>query len=275
MGNILFPFQMVKKGSNIILYGGGNVGQNYFYQLQKSGYCNIVHWVDRDVEQFPPDLGIEDIHILKEVKDYDYLVIAIRRADLLNSVFELLDEYGVKKEKIVWWDPLMDIKSDYKQRLSVNNILKYCIDKEPTSKTERIKVRCFYAANFWNSSLHSVVRAFSKDKKFEVLVIGLREKKEMYLEHNVKYINAETYILWKDKPDIVFLTGWEYNRKDIFKDLRKYTKLIVGLHFSLVKWHESFLSHIRRVEKEMSFESNPDIYMINIYMMVYIKKDYL
>lgn len=47
----LFPFSEVKRGSDIVLYGAGTYGQRLYKYLQKTGFCKVVAWVDRNFEE--------------------------------------------------------------------------------------------------------------------------------------------------------------------------------------------------------------------------------
>ena len=42
----LFPFEFVEKGSKIVIFGAGKVGQNYIQQLNLSNYCKLLFVVD-------------------------------------------------------------------------------------------------------------------------------------------------------------------------------------------------------------------------------------
>lgn len=44
----VFPFDKVPKGSSIILYGAGYVGKTYYHQIERTNYCKVVAWVDRE-----------------------------------------------------------------------------------------------------------------------------------------------------------------------------------------------------------------------------------
>lgn len=53
---LLFPFEMIPKDSNIILYGAGGCGIGFSRQIVNSGYCNILLWVDQKYELFESSL---------------------------------------------------------------------------------------------------------------------------------------------------------------------------------------------------------------------------
>lgn len=97
----MFPFDKVKSGSNIILYGAGKVGDTYISQLERINYCNVIAWVDKNYEVYLPDKKVESIEIIREIENYDYIVIAIDSKDIREKVLEWLVSVGVNSKKIV------------------------------------------------------------------------------------------------------------------------------------------------------------------------------
>lgn len=96
----LFPFEKVQKGANIILYGAGAVGGTYYKQLEKSGYCQCILWVDKNAEA----LGDSRIKNIDCINDYscDYVIIAIENKNICNLVREWLLCKGITEDKIVY-----------------------------------------------------------------------------------------------------------------------------------------------------------------------------
>lgn len=95
----IFPFDKIRKGSSIVLYGAGQVGQTLYNQLQKLEYCNIAGWVDQDYFIYDNDL-IKEIGQIKSMV-YDYVLIAISSADICMKVRENLVRMGVEPSRIV------------------------------------------------------------------------------------------------------------------------------------------------------------------------------
>lgn len=54
----LFPFSEVQRGSDIILYGAGTYGQRLYAYLKKTGFCNVVLWLDRNYAALR-EMGLE------------------------------------------------------------------------------------------------------------------------------------------------------------------------------------------------------------------------
>lgn len=101
----VFPFSKVEKGTSIILYGGGEIGRHYYRQVFSQDYCNIILWVDKNVEkcrgQGVPVVSIENILSCEE--SWDYVVIAIDNYRIVSEVMRvLMEEYKVPREKILF-----------------------------------------------------------------------------------------------------------------------------------------------------------------------------
>lgn len=103
----LFPYEEVEKNSRIIIYGIGQVGQEYCEQLLSNVYCNILCVIDNfsTMQQYK---GIR-VHRIDEVRDYrmDYIVIAIADETLAKEIREGLQEKGIENCKIIHKDHLI------------------------------------------------------------------------------------------------------------------------------------------------------------------------
>lgn len=95
----IFPFDRVQKGSNIILYGAGRVGQTFYKQLQKLDYCRVVGWIDMNAQIYDK----YEIHTPEYIVklDYDILVIAIDSIKTAENIRNSLCERGIEKDKII------------------------------------------------------------------------------------------------------------------------------------------------------------------------------
>lgn len=102
IGKWLFPFDKVKKGSNIIIYGYGKVGKTYIQQLEKLNFCNVICIVDSAYEKYQDNGGkifpIE--HIVN--KRYDYIVIANASDDVKHKIKNvLMNNFNVEEKSIL------------------------------------------------------------------------------------------------------------------------------------------------------------------------------
>lgn len=98
--NIIFPFEDIRKGSRIVLYGAGDVGQAFYHQIKRKDYCSLVGWLDQRWEKSEeletPFIRSKD---LEEVA-YDTLVIAVSNAKTAETIRQNLIELGVDRQKI-------------------------------------------------------------------------------------------------------------------------------------------------------------------------------
>lgn len=96
----LFPFNLVEKGSKIIIYGMGNFGRSYLGQVLAINYCDVLYISDKvhkkDISGIPyisPD-NIRNVA-------YDKVVVAIYNAGFAKEASDALIELGVSKDKII------------------------------------------------------------------------------------------------------------------------------------------------------------------------------
>ena len=97
----LFPYEKVPQGSHIIIYGAGDVGQEYLKQMLLTGYADVVCFLDRAFDKYPfmiiPVLSPEKVVQV----EFDYVVIAMKTAIFYNDISNFLQEKGVAAEQIV------------------------------------------------------------------------------------------------------------------------------------------------------------------------------
>lgn len=118
----LLPFEKLKKGSKVVLYGAGEVGQWYLEQLKLTGYAKVVAVVDRKWSYYgsmeAPLMAPDELLVL----DYDQVLICIEKCDVAMSVADTLEQsYGIPRDKIVLGNDSL---------LAVPNFLKPA-DKKP------------------------------------------------------------------------------------------------------------------------------------------------
>ena len=101
-GAYRFPYELVEKGSSIILYGAGNVGRSYYRQIQENSYCDIAAWADKC-----GDTKGSMIMLPNKIPEYDYskIVLAVANEKVANVIIKELHELGISKNKIVWSIP--------------------------------------------------------------------------------------------------------------------------------------------------------------------------
>lgn len=94
----------IPNGSRIVLYGGGELGQKYRTQLVNKKELQYIGCVDFGYEKFKGgELLVQSPDVLKELA-YDYLVITIKNPDKAGQVRMQLEEFGVEKKRILWFE---------------------------------------------------------------------------------------------------------------------------------------------------------------------------
>ncbi len=98
-----FPYELVKPGSNIAIYGAGNVGKSFKKTMSLSGYANVLLWVDRNYANLV-EMGVREPEILKGNEGIDKVIIAINNIATAKEVREYLQGLEIDPQKIVWMD---------------------------------------------------------------------------------------------------------------------------------------------------------------------------
>lgn len=97
----LFPYNKVGKDAEIILYGAGDVGIDYYRQVKDTGYCKIILWVDKrkcgSTVEGSIISSIDDI----DIGEKKVILIAVEDEDLRNKIRKDLIGYGVKNNCIL------------------------------------------------------------------------------------------------------------------------------------------------------------------------------
>lgn len=98
----MFPFHMVPAGSKIVLWGAGKVGKIYHEQIKRLSYCKIAAWVDKNYKEYSKQ-GVQNVNVVNDSLDFDYIVIAIFSEAVKNSIALWLSERGILEERVVWY----------------------------------------------------------------------------------------------------------------------------------------------------------------------------
>lgn len=99
--NYLFPYEKIPSGSKILIYGAGDLGQDYLLQMQITNYCEVVAVADRNYFKYPamtvPLIGSDRIYEY----DFDYVVIALRMGTAYPEIKRILNSQGIEDDRIV------------------------------------------------------------------------------------------------------------------------------------------------------------------------------
>lgn len=104
----LFPFDMVKPDSRVIIYGMSAIGISYVKQIIYTGYCKLLYGIDRNYEELNYDDQIKKIvnvypvsQVCENIGAYDYIVIASDNARNIKDMYDSLETIGIIKTKII------------------------------------------------------------------------------------------------------------------------------------------------------------------------------
>lgn len=97
----LFPYEKIPYGSKIIIYGAGDLGQDYLFQMEVTHYCKVVAIADRNYKKYSPMsvrlISPKDIHLF----EFEYVVIALRMQAAYPELLRVLNGQGVDKTRII------------------------------------------------------------------------------------------------------------------------------------------------------------------------------
>lgn len=99
-----FPFGRIPKGSDIVLYGAGDAGKDFYAQFTESGYCNVKLWVDNNYKSLKErGLNVSPVEDISVVL-YDYIIIAVVERSTYEAIKADLLNKGIDAGKIIWVD---------------------------------------------------------------------------------------------------------------------------------------------------------------------------
>lgn len=102
----LFPFDAVKQGENICIFGGGVVGQVFINQLLQTNYAGKIWWCDKNAEKFTRNTRVpcckpENV----DMKEVHKVVIAVAQKEVAEDIEKDLLTRNIDKCNIIWKDP--------------------------------------------------------------------------------------------------------------------------------------------------------------------------
>lgn len=96
----------LRASKNVVLYGAGVVGRDFYKQLLRSEKINIYIWIDQNYEKYKTEnLPVQPPECLENV-EFDYIIVAVLRENVYKNIAESLKKYSVPQEKIIWKRPL-------------------------------------------------------------------------------------------------------------------------------------------------------------------------
>ncbi len=122
-----FPYDKIKPGEEVILYGFGDVGRQYYWQIIETGYCKIKYVVDKKYNNSSfAGLPVKSPECLKD-DDETRIVVGVR--DKTDEVVRSLIDMGVDRQRIVSVDHSIEYPISSRKMRSSINILRYTFDE--------------------------------------------------------------------------------------------------------------------------------------------------
>jgi ADP-heptose:LPS heptosyltransferase len=107
MRKFAFPIDDIKRGSNVIFYGAGDVGSQLLSFVRKTGYCNVLCTLDANAPEKQDYRTVvkkpEEIQGIAP-SDYDYVLICLYSRTLTAEAAKILSDCGVPAHKLVVFD---------------------------------------------------------------------------------------------------------------------------------------------------------------------------
>jgi len=233
----LFPYDIIPRHSNIIVYGAGNVGQEYLEQIEQTNWCVVICFADKDYARYkwmkitvrnPEDLFVDAV--------YDFVVIAIESLEIVDKVKNNLLKMGVPTEKII------NVSERY---LEKNRQKSICYDEE-TEKDDTVKIAYQIVGSMgtyiiYLKLLEEIVRVCPNCSVDVFCKIG--QAKWFYEKHpNVRSLREYNELKSeKDKYDVVLKIGHVVRLERLFYN--KVNRLCPELADKLRRLHDKFLNY--------------------------------
>lgn len=102
-----FPYNLVPKGTRVMIYGAGNVGKSYVNALKLTDYAEIAGWTDKKYDSIKEYHGVH-LTSPEQIKEteFDLLLIAALDEAVSEEIMENLAAMGIPEDKIICTKPL-------------------------------------------------------------------------------------------------------------------------------------------------------------------------
>lgn len=94
VGDSLFPYSKIAKGSKIVIYGAGRFGSEVERYLRDTEDYTLVAWVDKN-----SDGSVQPVEVLSRL-DFDFILIAVLKEGLKEDIAHQIAEMGIPEEKV-------------------------------------------------------------------------------------------------------------------------------------------------------------------------------
>ena len=98
-----FPFDKVKQGDEIVIYGLGFVGEQYIAQIMRESFCTVAYAVDRNWKcRMNVSAGVPVYAPTTLKNEYRQIVLAARFESTAESMKDYLHSMGISDDQVVY-----------------------------------------------------------------------------------------------------------------------------------------------------------------------------
>ena len=218
----LFPYEKIEPHSKVLIYGAGVMGQEYLRQIIITGYCEVIGMVDKNYSNYS-NMRVP-VYSPESIKDlqFDYVVIALQKADWLNEILLVLKDADVSKSKIVY--TLLRDTENINIFGAEHTELICPLAYELTEKSIAISVTGGIGDMIIQKSFIHAISELEENCRIDIFNVDTQEVLE-YLYKNEKYVNEiipNLGIRYESKLDkyavSIFIEGGAYIRVDRFNE---------------------------------------------------------
>ena len=113
----LFPFDKIRQGCKVIIYGAGQVGRSYYDEVSPLDYLSKAYITDSNPDNWKGDVISSDEAFSH---DYDVVLIAVENDSTAGKIKADLASKGIQESKLLWQKPVV-LKDSYSFRARQDN----------------------------------------------------------------------------------------------------------------------------------------------------------
>ena len=97
----MFPFDIVERGSKVIVYGAAEKGQEYVEQIKRTGYVELVRWVDKNYKKYQ-SMGVTSPNCICKSDNAKYVLLAVKYKEVAKKIRDKIEQTITDGCKIIW-----------------------------------------------------------------------------------------------------------------------------------------------------------------------------
>lgn len=97
----MFPFDIVERGSKVIVYGAAEKGQEYVEQIKRTGYVELVRWVDKNYKKYQ-SMGVTSPNCICKSDNAKYVLLGVKYKEVAKKIRDKIEQTITDGCKIIW-----------------------------------------------------------------------------------------------------------------------------------------------------------------------------